>query len=449
MATTKIWDVSAHVSKLLTYVANKNKTTMEMERGTDNEEMRLATEMLGLPSDHFATEEKKFVTGINCTPENANEVMLTLLEGTSPSEIQAYHGYQSFKPGEVDADTAHAIGIQLANELWGEDFPIIVATHIDRGHVHNHFCLSATGFSGRRYHDCNATYKLMRDTSDRLCREYGLSVIENPSKDKHKHIAEVHAEKKGIPTMRDQIRADIDAVAKRELLAKNFYSRMKSLGYTFERRGQYLRIKPYGYDKFFRLDKLGAEYTEEDIEARIRNNARARQWTPITYYEPTLREKPRGLYALYLHYCYLLGAIPKVIPKNPEAYAAIKEDVRRARMYSEQAKFLGKYGLDTKDDLIQHALGVREQMNALCKERQKLRNKMRWMKASAEMQPIREQIFAISDKLKPLRKEYAMCKDIYDRSDDIEKTVERVEFPQLVEQERQKAALKKNGREER
>ena len=449
MATTKIWDVSAHVSKLLAYVANKNKTTMEVERGTDDEEMRLAAEMLGLPSDHFATEEKKFVTGINCTTENANEVMLTLLEGVSPTSIQAYHGYQSFKPGEVTPDVAHAIGVQLANELWGEDFPIIVATHIDRGHVHNHFCIPATGFSGKRYHDCNATYKLMRDTSDRLCREYGLSVIENPGKDRHKHIAEVHAEKKGIPTMRDQIRADIDAVARQEFIIKNFYNRMRSLGYTIEQRGKFLRIKPYGYDKFFRLDKLGEGYTEEDIEARIRSNARARQWTPITYYEPTLREKPGGLYALYLHYCYLLGAIPKVIPKNPEAYAAIKEDVRRARMYSEQAKFLGKYFLDTKDDLIQHALKVRAQMDVLYKERQKLRNKMRWMKDPAEMQPIREQIFAISDKLKPLRKEYAMCKDIYDRSDDIEKTVERVEFPQLVEQEKQKAALKKNGREDR
>ena len=449
MATTKIWDVKAHVSKLLAYVANKNKTTMELEVKSDNEAENLAAEILGLPPEHFLHEEKKFVTGINCTPGNAHEVMLTLLEGTSSYEIQAYHGYQSFKPGEVTPDVAHAIGIQLANELWGEDFPIIVATHIDKGHVHNHFCLSATGFSGKRYHDCNTTYKLMRDTSDRLCREYGLSVIENPSKDKHKHIAEVHAEKKGIPTMRDQIRADIDAVARQEFIIKNFYNRMRSLGYTIEQRGKFLRIKPYGYDKFFRLDKLGAGYTEEDIEARIRNNARARQWTPITYYEPTLREKPRGLYALYLHYCYLLGAIPKVIPKNPEAYAAIKEDVRRARMYSEQAKFLGKYFLDTKDDLIQHALKVRAQMDVLYKERQKLRNKMRWMKNPDEMQPIRDQIFAISDKLKPLRKEYAMCRDIYDRSDDIEKTVERVEFPQLVEQERQKSALKKNGREER
>lgn len=448
MATTKIWDVSAHVSKLLAYVANKNKTTMEIQNGFDDEEMRLAAEALGLSADHFATEEKKFVTGINCTPENANEVMLTLLEGTSPSEIQCYHGYQSFKPGEVTPDVDHAIGIQLANELWGEDFPVIVATHIDKGHVHNHFCLSASGFSGRRYHDCNATYQLMRDTSDQLCREYGLSVIENPSKDRRKHIAEVHAEKKGIPTMRDQIRADIDAVARQEFTIKNFYNRMRSLGYTIEQRGKFLRIKPYGYDKFFRLDKLGKGYTEEDVEARIRNNAHNRQWIAIPFYQPTLREKPTGLYALYLHYCYLLGAIPKVIPKNPEAYAAIKEDVRRARMYSEQAKFLGKYFLDTKDDLIRHALKVRAQMEALCKERQKLRNKMRWMKDPAEMQPIREQLFAISDKLKPLRKEYAMCKDIYDRSDDIEKTVERIEFPQAVQQARE-TSKKKDDRNDR
>ena len=78
MATTKIWDVSAHVSKLLAYVANKNKTTIEMENKNVDEAERLAAEMLGLPPEHFATEEKKFVTGINCTPENANEVMKVL-----------------------------------------------------------------------------------------------------------------------------------------------------------------------------------------------------------------------------------------------------------------------------------------------------------------------------------------------------------------------------------
>jgi len=449
LATTKIWDVSAHISKLLAYVANKNKTTIEMENKNVDEAERLAAEMLRLPPEHFATEEKKFVTGINCTPENANEVMLTLLEDTDSSDIQAYHGYQSFKPGEVTPDVAHAIGVQLANELWGEDFPVVVATHIDRGHVHNHFCFSATGFSGKRYHDCKATYKLMRDTSDRLCREYGLSVIENPSKDRYKHIAEVHAEQKGIPTIRQQIRADIDAVARQEFIIKNFYNRMRSLGYTIEQRGKFLRIKPYGYDKFFRLDKLGAGYTEADIEARVRRNAQTMEWKKIEYYKPTLQEKPKGLRALYLHYCYLLGAIPKVIPKNAEAYAAIKDDIRRARMYSEQAKFLGKYGLETKDDLIQHALKVDPQIKALCKERRTLWNKIRWMKDPEQVQPIRDEIFALSEKIKTLRKEFAMCKDVYDRSASVERTVMLIEFPQLLEQEKQKSAPKKDGREDR
>ena len=169
MATTKIWDVRAHVSKLLTYVAKESKTTVVMKQEFDKAE-RIGAEILGLPSVNIEGEGKKYVTGINCTPENADEIMLTLLERGSKSYIQAYHGIQSFKPGEVDADTAHAIGVQLANELWGEDFPVVVATHIDRGHVHNHFCLSATGFSGKRYHDCKATYKLMREISDRLCR---------------------------------------------------------------------------------------------------------------------------------------------------------------------------------------------------------------------------------------------------------------------------------------
>ena len=437
MATTKIWDVRAHVSKLLAYVANKNKTTMELENKNFDESERLAAEILGLPYDHFATEEKKFVSGINCTPDNAKEIMLSLLEDTDSSDIQAYHGYQSFKPNEVTPDVAHAIGVQLANELWGEDFPVIVATHIDKGHVHNHFCLSATGFSGKRYHDCKATYKLMRDTSDRLCREYGLSVIEKPKKENRKHIAEVHAKQQGIPTIRDQIRADIDSVVKYEVTLKSFYKRMQLLGYKFEYRGQYLRIKPYGYNKFFRMDKLGAEYSEDELKARMAYNWRNGLLRALPIYKPTMQEKPKGLYALYLHYCYLLGAVQKTVPQDPEVYAAIREDVRRARMYNEHGKFLGKYNLNTGEDLQRHEQMVEEQISTLCKERQALRNKLRWMKDAEKMQPIREEIYAISAKIKPLRKEQKMCKDIYERSTAVARTVEQIEFPKPPEKVKQ------------
>ena len=437
MATTKIWDVRAHVSKLLAYVANKNKTTKEFENKNFDKSERLAAEILGLPYDHFATEEKKFVSGINCTPDNAKEIMLSLLEDTDTSDIQAYHGYQSFKPNEVTPDVAHAIGVQLANELWGEDFPVIVATHIDKGHVHNHFCLSATGFSGKRYHDCKATYELMRETSDRLCREYGLSVIEKPKKENRKHIAEVHAKQQGIPTIRDQIRADIDNACQGVTEFDLFVERLERRGYTLERRGSFLRVRPDGYNKFFRLDKLGYGYSESDIHYKLDVKYYDRNSYLPKPYRPILREKPKGLYALYLHYCYLLGVIPKSIPANREAYVALKDDVRRARMYNEHAKFLGKYGLNTTDDLLRHEQTVETQIALLCKERQALRNKLRWMKDTEKMQPIREEIYAISAKIKPLRKEQKMCKDIYDRSTAVARTVEQIEFPKPPEKAKQ------------
>ena len=118
-------------------------------------------------------------------------------------------------------------------------------------------------------------------------------------------------------------------------------------------------------------------------------------------------------------------------------YAAIKEDVRRARMYNEHAKFLGKYGLDTTTDLQRHEEKVESQIAALCKERQALWNKIRWMTDADKVQPIREEIFALSKRIKELRKEQKMCKDIYDRSTAVARTVEQIEFPKPPEKAKQ------------
>ena len=106
-------------------------------------------------------------------------------------------------------------------------------------------------------------------------------------------------------------------------------------------------------------------------------------------------------------------------------------------MYNEHAKFLGKYNLNTGEDLQRHEQMVDAQISALCKERQALRNKLRWMKDSEKMQPIREEIYAISAKIKPLRKEQKMCKDIYERSTAVARTVEQIEFPKPPEKAKQ------------
>ena len=108
----------------------------------------------------------------------------------------AYHGYQSFAPGEATPEMAHEIGLQLAQQLWGEKYQVVVATHLDKeSHLHNHFVLNTVSFvDGIKYHRTAKDYHDMQTTSDALCREYGLSVIEEPHRGKGKHYGEWRAD---------------------------------------------------------------------------------------------------------------------------------------------------------------------------------------------------------------------------------------------------------------
>ena len=421
MAVTKIWDVKSHLKQLIAYVSNVEKTIERFDEKTLQALVKYGV-------NDLKTEERKYVTALGCTPDNASEMMASLnKQSQSKSLTVAYHGYQSFAPGEVDAETAHKIGMKLANELWGDAFPVVVATHIDRGHIHNHFALGATGFDRKRYHDCNATYRRMREASDRLCKEYGLSVVKNPQRGKSRHIGEIKAEQEGRSTVRGLIRRDMDIAIGHCFTYPQFVSTFQSLGYTLEWRGKYLRIRPDRSSKFFRMDKLGEGYTYEDVQNRLRENARNRRIIPYTPYKP--KDKPKGLYALYIRYCYLLGELPKQKPNNREAYAVIKDDVRRARMYNEEAKLLGKYNIHTAEELSLFAEGLSEKFKTLACARARLRNKLRRMHDTKTMQPIKDEISVLSLQMADLRKQMRLCEDIAARSGVIEKVVNTIDLP--------------------
>ncbi len=132
--------------------------------------------------DDLKTEERVYVSGIRCDPEfAARQFQKTKQHYKKTGGILAFHGYQSFKPGEVDADTAHRIGVELAKELWGDRFKVVVATHLNTDHYHNHFVINSVSIvDGYRYYDNKETYRRMREVSDRLCKEHHLSVIKNP-----------------------------------------------------------------------------------------------------------------------------------------------------------------------------------------------------------------------------------------------------------------------------
>ena len=208
MATTRIWKVDTHLPRVLEYAKDESKTANPSWSKDEYQTMR---DVMGYAMDDFKTEQQYYVTALNCNADCAREQMqMTKRQFGKTDGILAFHGYQSFAEGEVDADTAHRIGVELANELW-PDFQVIVATHLNTHCFHNHFVLNSVSFlHGKKFNACKESYAKMRATSDRLCREHGLSVITEHRAYYPKHYAEWEAERKGQPTWCSAIREDVD-----------------------------------------------------------------------------------------------------------------------------------------------------------------------------------------------------------------------------------------------
>ena len=172
MATTKIWKIDKRLDNVVDYVVNEKKT--------DSNSYYNLHKVVEYAKASYKTEQQLYVTAINCSEDNVvQEMMETKKIFDNEDGILGYHAFQSFCEGEVTPEIAHKIGIKLAEELWGDRFQVVVTTHLNTNHIHNHFVLNSVSFvDGKKYYDNNETYALMRQTSDNLCREYGLNVLE-------------------------------------------------------------------------------------------------------------------------------------------------------------------------------------------------------------------------------------------------------------------------------
>lgn len=203
MAVTSIWPIKGRVDKVINYARNPEKTH-------DKEKLSELHEIEGVveyAADEMKTEKRAYVTCLNLHSEEtaAQEFMETKRLMHNEGGRSCYHGYQSFKADEVDADTAHSIGVALARELWGDRFQVVIATHCNTGHYHNHFVInSVSDVDGKKFYNSPADYRRMREVSDRLCREAKISVIECPA-DRRANYGEWLAEKNGKPKNADSV----------------------------------------------------------------------------------------------------------------------------------------------------------------------------------------------------------------------------------------------------
>ena len=314
MAATRIWSIKGRLDSVINYVTNPEKT--DGGRYTDTE-LQALTDVIDYAEDEAKTHNKVYVSGINLSPNIARDQMvMTKLQFGKTDKILAYHGYQSFLPGEVTPDIAHEIGVKLAERLWGDRFQVLVTTHLDHEHIHNHFCLNSVSFvDGKKFRGGSKAYWVMRAESDKICTEYGLSVIENPGKGKN--YAEWKAEQEGRPTIRGQIKDELDEIIKASYTYKDFWRILKQRGYEVKCDVKYVALKPAYSQRYIRLKSLGENYSEESIQRRIamaRNGIRVLDKPTPDYnawlnkYEPT---KLHGFKALYFHYLYLFGKIRK------------------------------------------------------------------------------------------------------------------------------------------
>lgn len=433
MAATRIWSIKGRLDSVINYVTNPEKT--DGGRYTDTE-LQALTDVIDYAEDEAKTHNKVYVSGINISPNIARDQMvMTKLQFGKTDKILAYHGYQSFLPGEVTPDMAHEIGIKLAERLWGDRFQVLVTTHLDHEHIHNHFCLNSVSFvDGKKFRGGSKAYWIMRAESDKICAEYGLSVIEDPGKGKN--YAEWKAEQEGRATIRGQIKDELDEIIKASYTYKDFWRILKQRGYEVKRDVKYVALKPAYSQRYIRLKSLGEDYSEESIQRRIamaRNGIRTLDKPTPDYnawlnkYEPT---KLHGFKALYFHYLYLFGKIrKKETPQRISFY--MREELIKFDRYQKQFHFLIDNDVETVEQLQTFKENAENKISELTLKRSKL-----YSKPETKLE-----IEEINNELRELRRDVRTCNNIFE---DAERIREHTNYVSRLEQEAKEQNKSKN-----
>ena len=219
------------------------------------------------------TDGKLLVSSFGCTSETADiEFEWTRRQAIDKGTNLGRHLIQAFAPGEVSPEEAHEIGMQLANEILGGKYEFVLTTHIDKGHIHNHLLWNAVSFTDyKHYHSNKRSYHYIRRTSDRICKEHGLSVI-IPGKEKGKSYIEHRASQTGT-SYKAKLKAAIDRLIPACADFEDLLLRLQMEGYEIK-QGKYISCRASDQERFTRLKTLGIDYTEEAITSRIAGASR-------------------------------------------------------------------------------------------------------------------------------------------------------------------------------
>ena len=264
MATTGFWPVRGKLKKVLDYADNPDKTT---EKKYLDEDLYQA---LRYTEQDEKTDEKRYVSGVNCSAAFAYQEMVAVKRRLGErGKVIAYHGYQSFKTGEVTSEEAHQIGIETARRMWGKDFQVLVTTHLNTDNLHCHFVVNSVSFrDGHKFRNSIEQHRELREISDAVCKEHGLSVLTNAPFYGGQSKGAYWKEQKGQPTHRQQLKEDVEYCLRYSLDWPSFARQLEAKGYELDMTRKTVKAKDW--QRGVRLNRLG--YTDDVLYERWDRN---------------------------------------------------------------------------------------------------------------------------------------------------------------------------------
>ena len=428
MATTGLWPIKGSLKTVIDYADNPDKTTLEKYVDSD-----LYAALRYTENDN-KTDQKMFVTGINCSKHTAYEQMMATKHrfGKLGGNV-CYHGYQSFRTGEVSPELCHQIGVETARRMWGDQYEVIVTSHLNTENLHNHFVVNSLSFkTGKKYSNKISEHIRLREISDAVCKEHNLSVLENaPFFSGEKNAYWPH--KEGKLTRRDLVKTDAQRALDVSLNYPQLFMNLRRLGYEVDERR--LSVKAPDWERNIRLAGVGI--TREVIAAAFQQHKTSDAW--YIFYrthliqepkqkqlENVIKEMERDLYrsksgtevalvSAFLIVAMLLQAAienARYTPLSP----TMRLEMQNVKQDVADLRFLQDNNIQTTTDLTDSIATTQAQIQELEAERQRIRNRIRRAEPSAK-DALKGEAKAVTKQLNPLRVQLKTLQRILDKSD--------------------------------
>ena len=408
------------------------------------------------------TENGILVSSVNCSVETAyKEMALTKKFFHKENNVLGYHIIQSFKGNEVSPKLANQIGKELAEELWGDKYQVVICTHINKENVHNHMIVNSVSFiDGIKYHNSNAQIAFLKETSDRLCLNYGLSIVDTPKANKEKEFRQKNIDYFSRTDEKMQrIITDIDEAIKSAKKYSDFKLILKSKGYeNIKDSGKYLSLKTPYYSRNVRINRVfGEKYSVECIKERIYGyikedlppvqNYKNKYYKKI-YTGPKINNfllKTSSFYRLYVHYLYFFEILPaknQYKELSPEYY----KQKRKNNMIFEELNFLARHFFNSIADVTKYQENIESKLPELKGKRELLWRKHKSTDTNKKAEILKE-INVLTEEIDKIQAQKNACNGIIAKYEDIkidyEKELDSIEKAKAIANVHKRKKLEK------